>query len=225
MTTRTIRVDHNSAFAIAFFLIHALFSQNSICAFQLSQVRSRDCRSSSSLAVEQSTSSSVNDDVQPDFFTVQVSYDGIQTDLEIMPNETILSALERSAVHDELSVSSLPNQCRRGNCLTCTGCHLPNSAKSNVKNTDDSLSPPMSENLSDSEYVLMCTSSITGDGVKLELGRHDEVWDDMYSDKFKSSIAETIHSEAVAKSMRLASEKNRHKWVERTEKLLSATSH
>ena len=33
MTTWTIRVDYNSAFAIAFFLIHALFSQNSIGAF------------------------------------------------------------------------------------------------------------------------------------------------------------------------------------------------
>ena len=41
----------------------------------------------------------------------------------------------------------------------------------------------------------MCTSSIKENGVKLELGRHDEVWDDMYSDTFKSSIAESIHSE------------------------------
>ena len=112
-----------------------------------------------------------------------------------MPNETILSALERSEVYDKLSVSSLPNQCRQENCLTCTGCHISNSAKSNVKNIDDGISPPMSENLSDSEYVLMYTSSITGNGMKLELGRHDEVWDDMYSDKFKGSITESIHSE------------------------------
>jgi len=159
-------------------------------------------------------------------YQVEISYEGRKTTLNVKPDEPILSAMERSHVSKTLCLPDIPHECRRGNCLTCTGIHAPNSNVSNLVSEDNGLSPHLSkktfENKKGEEggYVLTCSSFVVGDGVKLELGRNDDIWTEVYSDRLMGDDMERIGMEARAKLLRRVAEQNVQKWAKETEKAL-----
>eukprot|EP00985_Skeletonema_marinoi_P022174 scaffold14005_cov67-Skeletonema_marinoi.AAC.1 len=78
-----------------------------------------------------------------------------------------------------LALSSIPHECRRGNCLTCASKNVKRTTSDNnlVVNVDNGLSPTIASELTKSGYVLTCCSYVTGPGVVLELDQNNEVWD------------------------------------------------
>ena len=69
--------------------------------------------------------------------------------------------------------------------------------------------------------MLTCSSYILGDGVELELDVCDDAWREIYTDRtMHDEEGERIRNEAVAKTIRMANEKNYYKWSKTTEKLL-----
>lgn len=154
-------------------------------------------------------------------YTVEVIHQNMKTTVDVSPDETILQALERSNVHDTLALPSLPNDCRRGNCLTCSGRHTSESQVHNVEigEEENGLSPSMKDTVENKGVVLTCCSHVTGDGVQLELGVNDEVWRSVYASG-DDKEGERIRSDAVAKTMRLNDERNLKKWAKKTERML-----
>mmetsp|Transcript_29656 Transcript_29656/g.45353 ORF Transcript_29656/g.45353 Transcript_29656/m.45353 type:complete len:266 (+) Transcript_29656:117-914(+) len=167
-----------------------------------------------SQALSQSLSQSLS-------YTVEVIHQNMKTTVNVSPDETILQALERSNVHDTLALPSLPNDCRRGNCLTCSGRHTPESQVHNVEigEEEHGLSPSMKNTVEKKGVVLTCCSHVTGDGVQLELGVNDEVWRSVYASG-DDKEGERIRTDAVAKTMRLNDERNLKKWAKKTERML-----
>ena len=111
--------------------------------------------------------------------------------------------------------------CRRGNCLTCTGRHAKGSAEKSLHpNQDDGLSPELSEQVERQGYVLTCSSTVVGDGLKLELGENYEVWNEIYAARFRSAEVQQIGRDAVAKQIRLIDEHDLQRWATKTENAL-----
>mmetsp|Transcript_37878 Transcript_37878/g.55810 ORF Transcript_37878/g.55810 Transcript_37878/m.55810 type:complete len:265 (-) Transcript_37878:405-1199(-) len=151
-------------------------------------------------------------------YPVTVSYDGLTCDIIVQSGETILAALERNGVSDLLCLTTVPHECRRGNCLTCTGAHREGSNTSNLVRGEDGLAPKVSKDAKG--FVLTCSSYVVGEGVKLDLGLNHEAWDELYSDRLKGDDADRIGLEAIAKLHRLTAENNIQKWREELEKQL-----
>ena len=157
-------------------------------------------------------------------YTVNVSHQGQSIDLEIYQNESILSALERSSAHDMLSLPSLPHECRRGNCLTCSSRHAKTSNIDNVELKNDGLAPSLVKEMKERNFVLTCSSYVLGDGVELELDVSDDAWREIHIDRVISDKeGERIRNEAVAKAIRMANERNIDAWSKTTERLLMET--
>ena len=128
-------------------------------------------------------------------------------------------------MHDQLSLPSLPHECRRGNCLTCSGKHLDQTTRHHVQMIDDGLSPSMHRNICERGLVLTCSSYVVGDGVHLELGVCDDAWREVYGQSgVDGDDAERIRADAVAKAMRLADENNLNRWALKTERMLDLGS-
>jgi len=165
-------------------------------------------------------------------YSVQVTYEDRTIGIRVRRGETVLSALERSGVADRLLLpsGSLPSDCRRGSCLTCSGRHLKGSSKSNVKPVDgssgkdglgrDGLSPSTSRHIDSRGYVLTCSSTVVGPGVRLQLGENESVWGDVQQDRFQDESAQILGRTCVARAMRLADEKNFPGWIDQAERML-----
>jgi hypothetical protein len=156
-------------------------------------------------------------------YTMQVSYEGQSCSISVQPGETILAALERSSNTSTLCLPEMPADCRRGNCLTCTASHRPDSQKENIWRGEDGLAPYMSKCVSGKGYVLTCSSSIHGNGVHLELGENHQVWDDMYRTRVQDEDSQRIAREAKAHVIRKAAERNVVEWTEETEEVFRST--
>jgi len=157
-------------------------------------------------------------------FTVHVTHEGRSCSFGVRSNgETILAAMERSGVQDQLAISELPSDCRRGNCMTCSG-RLTSPDASSLKRGEDGLSPALSQAVRDKGYVLTCSSSVVRDGVHLELGLCQEAWQEMYSDRLHSEETKALARSAVASTMRRRDERNVEMWAKETETLLEKTS-
>jgi len=155
-----------------------------------------------------------------DSYQVEITLDGKTSIISVKPGESILNALEQNSSQD-FSVSFIPHECRRGNCLTCAGRHLDKSVSSNLVQKENGLSPEVSDALfEDGKYVLTCSSYVIGDGVKLELGANTLAWDVIYRNRLKNEEVERMNLEASAKAMRLAAERNVEQWKLKTERLL-----
>eukprot|EP00980_Cylindrotheca_fusiformis_P014781 scaffold4026_cov117-Cylindrotheca_fusiformis.AAC.16 len=154
-----------------------------------------------------------------DDFTFEVSYEGKTCEVPIRQDESILSAMERAGVSDELLIPDLPSDCRRGNCMTCSGKHLDGSSKSSLVKGDDGLSPHVSQELERRGYILLCSSGVVGDGLKLKIGEKHEAWDDMFRRRLEDDSAQHIGRAAMAKTIRLNSEQDVERWAEEAEKL------
>ena len=146
---------------------------------------------------------------------VEISHEGRTASVFVQPHETILMALERN--RSSLSVSSLPFDCQRGNCLTCSG--LVKEGSSSIVRGDDGLAPAVGDNLRKKGFVLTCSSYVVGQGVKIELGQNDAAWTETYKTQPESGMPD-MGNAAAAKALRLAAEKDVPKWARDTEKTL-----
>lgn len=156
-------------------------------------------------------------------YTMQVSYEGQSCSISVQPGETILAALERSSNTSSLCLPEMPADCRRGNCLTCTASHHPDSQKENIWRGEDGLAPCMSQCVSEKGYVLTCSSSIRGNGVHLNLGENHQVWDDVYRMRVQNEDSQRIAREAKARVIRKYAERNQIEWTEETEEVFRST--
>ena len=154
---------------------------------------------------------------------VKVSYEGNSCDVFINANETILSGLERSSVRQKLGLNELPSDCRRGNCLTCTGRHINQSQTSNLHRLDDGLAPYISNQVEKAGYVLTCSSLVTGDGVELELGENHRAWEDIYYNRILNEETQLTGRAAMAKTIRLYDENHYDTWEKETKHTLDKT--
>ena len=156
---------------------------------------------------------------------VQVTYEGRSCTIAVGPDETILAAMERTGVSDPLGLPFLPHDCRRGNCLTCTGKHVPDSQLHSLTYSDreDGLSPHMSAEVSMAGYVMTCCATVTGPGVHLTLGENEGAWRMMYQTRLCNDEAKRVHQESVAKVMTLRAERNVPRWAKETEEVLKKT--
>lgn len=161
------------------------------------------------------SSSALSATTDDDRFSFEVTYDGRTLQVEIEQDESILAAMERSGV-----IEDVPSDCRRGNCLTCVGRHSHGSQESSLQRDADGLSPHMSKELAERGHILLCSSYVSGDGLKLELGQNYRAWDEMYRQRVEDESMRRIGLEAVAKAMRLRSEANVEEWKEETENML-----
>jgi ferredoxin len=155
--------------------------------------------------------------------SVQVSYEGKSCEVFVGINETILTALERSDVRQHLELPELPSDCRRGNCLTCTGRHVDKSRQSNLRRLEDGLAPHISEEVAKRGYVLTCSSRVVGDGVKIELGENHKVWKAMFSDRLQDEETQLEGRAAMAKTIRKYDERHYDRWEKETKATLKKT--
>ena len=158
-------------------------------------------------------------------YSVEVSYDGRSCKIQVRPYETLLAAMERNGAADRLSLPSLPSDCRRGNCLTCSGRHVEGSKKASIVRGDDGLSPHMSREVNKAGYLLTCSSFVVGDGLKIQLGENDSVWKAMYKERLEDERAVHIGRAAKARVIRRAAENNVPKWTKQTERVLDQTDY
>jgi ferredoxin len=180
------------------------------------------------------------------YYTIQVWYEGQSCDVQVMENETILSALERNLVSDKLGLPNhmIPYDCRKGSCLTCTGAHATEGSvlaaqngslvmdkkyddKNNNKDSgssSDGLSPYMSELLRSRGYVLTCSAKVAGEGLQLVLGEHNTVWKELYQHRLEDDTARKVGWAAMALTKRKSDERNVPRWTKQTEAVLEETS-
>lgn len=160
------------------------------------------------------------DEIDNGYHFVEVTYEGRSCQVPIGVNETILSGLERNRVPDRLAIPELPSECRRGNCLTCVGKHQQRSVESSVHRGEDGLTPYLSKRVSESGYVLTCSSRVTGEGLKLELGENFNAWKDLHSDRLYEESTQFVGRAAMARTIRRSDEKNPERWAVETENAL-----
>jgi hypothetical protein len=154
-------------------------------------------------------------------YSLQVSYEGRSCTTTIRPGETILTALERTRAADQLAMPDmLPFDCRRGNCLTCVSVQEPQSNTANLVRGDNGLSPFMSQQAEKRGYILTCSSTVVGDGVKLRLGVNHQAWEELYQGRLEEEETKLTGREAMAKVIRLSAERNLEQWAEETEEIL-----
>jgi len=158
-------------------------------------------------------------------YSIQISYEGRTCTTEISPGESILSAMERSGAADQLALPSLPSDCRRGNCLTCVGRHTPGSDESNLQRGEDGLSPYMSDQARKRGYILTCSSTVRGNGVKLEVGRHDDAWEELYKTRTEDEETQRAGRAAMAKTIRMHAENHVDEWIDETTETLRKTEY
>lgn len=168
-------------------------------------------------------STSSDDDNREEQYSVQVSFEGRSCEIDVWPHETLLAAMERTGAADRLSLPSLPSDCRRGNCLTCSGRHVHGSEEESLVRGEDGLSPHMSREVQKAGYLLTCSSFVVGDGLKIELGENNDVWQAMYRTRVEDEMAEHIGRAAKARVIRRAAESNVPKWTRQTKKVLDQT--
>lgn len=163
-------------------------------------------------------------------FTITVHYEDQSCDIQARSDETILAALERNQQSlDRLGLpnSMIPSDCRRGNCLTCTGTHASVSSRlasgTAVACDGDGLSPHISQTIQEKGYILTCSTRVVGEGLQLNLGENFNVWKDIYQDRLEKEPTQGAKWAAMARSKRRSDERNKAKWEEQLEKLVEKT--
>ncbi len=174
--------------------------------------------------------------------TVAVSYEGQSCNIQVLPNESILSALERQAKYVQSQLTTLPDMpsdCRRGNCMTCAALirnHHHNNDNQDViiRPDDNGLSPIISSLIADQGYLLTCSSFVTpphqhdittttldtSNILQLELGVHHEIWQEVYDRRLTAPETQLVAQAAMARVLRQSAERNPEEWRQSTERLL-----
>ncbi len=155
--------------------------------------------------------------------TITVHYEDRSCDISVRSDETILTALERNQLVLEnlgLPNSAIPSDCRRGNCLTCTGTHASVSSGKAVVCDGDGLSPHISQTIQDKGYILTCSSRVVGEGLQLNLGENHKVWRDIYQDRLEREPTQSEKWAAMARVKRQSDERNKAQYVTQIEGLV-----
>jgi hypothetical protein len=97
------------------------------------------------------------------------------------------------------------------------------SAEASLHRGDDGLSPHMSKAVKKAGYLLTCSSFVVGNGLKVQLGVNDGVWNDMYRLRMQDDAAVRVARDAMARVIRLVAEENIPKWKRETEEVLKRT--
>jgi hypothetical protein len=192
-------------------------------------------------------------EIEESGYPVQITHLGHTATIFVRKDESILNALERQsssaltnvATHSHpsdarngecsssemeekkssLALSHIPNECRRGNCLTCSARLVvtTNHEKNNNvhANIDNGLSPTIDTELTQLGYILTCCSYITGPGVTLELDQNNNAWDAIYRRRICNNESSQLGMEAQARLLRRVDEENVGRWKRRMEKVLS----
>ena len=143
-----------------------------------------------------------------DAFELSVVIEGRRKHILARTDETILSALERSGLQIQA-----PHDCRRGNCLTCSGKILAGPKDSLNEERDTHLpSKARQEGM-----ILTCCSSVAGPGLSIEIGQNDKAWKIAYRDRFVNEETKQIGLEASAKAMRSYAEQYPDEWIMKVE--------
>jgi hypothetical protein len=153
-------------------------------------------------------------------YSVKVSYEGISREILVRPNESILNAMERLNVAQDVGLPDLPSDCRRGCCLSCSSRHLEDSMTSHLYQETDGLSPHLSKEMAAGGFVLTCSSFVRGEGVHLSLAHNSEAWHAMYHTRIFSEEMQLSGREAMARVIRQNAERNIDKWIDETEQVL-----
>lgn len=186
-------------------------------------------------------------------YPVQIIHQGHTSTIFVRKGEPILHALERQStsssnkisIHPQhssgvvelgvcseeeretssLAISYIPNECRRGNCLTCSArLGSSTSEQNNIHaNVNNGLSPTVDTDLTQLGYILTCCSFVTGPGVTLELEQNDDVWDAVYRRRICNTESMQLGMEAQARLLRRVDEENVGRWKRRMEKVLEGT--
>jgi ferredoxin len=157
-------------------------------------------------------------------YTVHVSYENQCTTMFVNEHETLLAALERNQISDRLSLPNhmIPSDCRRGNCLTCSGTHASSSSReSQSVVTDDGLSPYLSRWMQEKGYILTCSSIVVNDGLELKLGEYTNAWKEIYQTRLGNDQLRVLGWSAMARTKRKSDEKNLPRWTKVTEGVLN----
>ena len=180
---------------------------------------------SAAAASESSSSSSSSKTPSTEEYTVQLHYENNSCDIQVRSNENLLTAFERNqhSLEQKLGLPShmIPSDCRKGNCLTCTGTHASASSRSSsgtsVVCDDDGLSPHMSQTIQEKGYILTCSTRVIGEGLQLNLGENQKVWKDVYQERFENGPVQDVAWAAMARTKRLSDERNKPRWQKATE--------
>lgn len=155
----------------------------------------------------------------PSEYTITLHYENSSCNILARSDETILTALERNQVYLEglgLPNSMIPSDCRRGNCLTCTGTHASVSSQlasgTTVVCDGDGLSPHISKTIQEKGYILTCSTRVIGEGLQLNLGQNHKVWKEIYQDRLKEEPTQVEKWAAMAKAKRKSDERNQAGW-------------
>ena len=194
------------------------------------------------MVVPSNHGNNVNDENSAIGTTITVSYEGQSCNIQVLPNESILSALERQAKYVQSQLTTLPDMpsdCRRGNCMTCAA-QIRNHHRNHnnqdviIRRHDNGLSPIISNLIADQGYLLTCssfvapprqhdattTTSDTSNMIQLELGVHHEIWQEVYDRRFTTPETQYVAQAAMARVLRQSAERNPEEWRQSTERLL-----
>jgi len=161
-------------------------------------------------------------------YPVQIHQEGHTATIYVRNDEPILHALERQSIVASSSMS-IPNECRRGNCLTCSSrVVIPNNNNNEglavarqqknalLANVNNGLSQTVASEVTNSGIILTCCSYITGPGVESELDQNDNVWDLIYRRRICPSST-TARLEAQARLLCRVDEDNVDTWKRKME--------
>jgi len=155
-------------------------------------------------------------------YTVTLHYEKKSCDILVRCNETLLAAIERNklSLSEQLGLPNYPSDCRRGNCLTCSGTHASVSSRlssgTSVVYDGDGLSPHISQTIQEKGYILTCSTRVVGEGLQLNLNENHNVWKDVYQDRFENEPnIKKLAWAAMAKTKRLSDERNVSRWQKR----------
>lgn len=156
---------------------------------------------------------------------IDIIYENKLYQIQAIKGESILSALERARASPDpnirIPLPPIPNECRRGNCMTCSGRLLCSATRelreSNVATLpldkavtktyrfstcddengsllrgEDGLNPYLSKEIQTAGFVLLCSSYVVGEGLTIEIGLKEEAWEFAYTGKMTSEKAQSI---------------------------------
>ena len=151
------------------------------------------------------------------YIPVEIIYENKTYHIQAIKGESVLSALERARASPDpnirIPLPPIQHECRRGNCLTCSGrivsskddirerySNIDDSEKdkfslspskySNLIRGEDGLNPFLSKEIESAGFVLLCSSYVVGEGLRIEIGCKEEAWDFIYAGKMTGHEAE-----------------------------------
>jgi len=116
-------------------------------------------------------------------YTVTVTFEGRSCSVVVAKDETLLEALERTEIAQELAMPGMPSDCRKGSCLTCAAAIL--GSPGTLLLRQDGLTPRVARSVRDNSLILTCSSYVRGNGLEIQLGESEKAWKTAYTESFQ----------------------------------------